>query len=415
MDAPKTIANYIVSKELGSGAFATVYAAQERQSLTRVAIKAVSKQKMKSKAEFELLQREVALMRSIDHPFVISFFEVMEDPQFFYIAMEMVPNGNLLNYINRKRGLKEDEACRIFCQIVSVLDYLHNEKKIAHRDLKCENVLLDKNMNIRIADFGLSKSFDASNPFLETTCGSPAYVAPEIIKEKPYTTAADIWSLGVLLYAMVCARLPFHADSVGAMLQAILNDKPVIPSHLSPELQDLLKALLKKDPRHRITLADIKRHPWVKDYKDSIIFDLSSNAFKTLKVMNIESLDPSVLYELRTLGIQVKGLLEELNAGAVNKRTAMYKMLKRQITIDEIDAWQKRKIERVASDELYYGNLPFILDMARKAGAKLQPKAPTTVEVKPISSKFKPKGPLVRRPLTISPKPQLGARVPAYI
>ena len=413
MNAQKTIDNYTILKQLGAGAFATVYAAEESQTLTQVAVKAIAKSKIRSPVEFELIQREVALMRSIDHPLITSFFEVLDDPQYFYIIMELVPNGNLLDYINRRKGLKEDEAKRIFCQIVSVLDYLHSEKKIAHRDLKCENVLLDKHLNIRITDFGLSRTFDANNPFLQTTCGSPAYVAPEIIREKPYTSAADIWSLGVLLYAMVCGTLPFSGDSVSLMLQSILTDQPRIPTTLSPELRKLLKQLLTKDPHARISLAEIKNSPWVVSYGNSMMFDRQSASFKGLKVMIGEALDPMVASQIRMHGFRVAGLAEELASGAVNKRTALYKMLKRELTVDQIDSWQKQRREKTEG-ELYYGKLPFLDGVGKKLAQKLYHKAPTTVEVKPVASKFKPRTPYMRRPMSISPKPPVGAK-PAYV
>jgi serine/threonine protein kinase len=199
VQAPAQVGNYQILEVLGSGAFATVFRARHRVTMGVVALKAIPKRKLRTMQEFELLQREVNLMKIMDHPFIAGLFGVLDDEENFYLVIELVENGNLLDYINTNKGLTEQQASRIFAQLASVLDYLHHEKHVVHRDLKAEDVLLDANYNIRVVDFGLSRAFTKGNPFLQTTCGSPAYVSPEIIKEEPYTAAADVWSSGILL------------------------------------------------------------------------------------------------------------------------------------------------------------------------------------------------------------------------
>ncbi|OHS99133.1 CAMK family protein kinase [Tritrichomonas foetus] len=345
-EVPNTVGQYVIIKTLGSGAFATVYMAQHTVTMAMVALKCIAKRKLRNQAEFELLQREINLMRSMDHPFIASFFEVLDDEKNFYISIEMVENGNLLDYINSNRGLQEQQARRIFCQLITVLSYLHVEKHVVHRDLKAENVLLDRNFNVRLVDFGLSKAFSKTDPFLQTTCGSPAYVAPEIIKEKPYTSAADIWSLGVLLYAMVVVTLPFNGDNISFMLQQIISVNPPIPNSLSPELRSLISRLLNKEPGARITLQEIIQHPWISEFEDSKLMSEDFGLINTLKVVNPQELDSGVVSEMRILGYDTAGLLQELKSGAINQRTAAYKMFKRQRTIEEINNWQNVRASR---------------------------------------------------------------------
>jgi serine/threonine protein kinase len=321
--APDHVGEYQILEVLGAGAFATVYRARHRLTGCVVALKAISKRKLRTMQEFELLQREVNLMKVMDHPFIASLFEVLDDPENFYLSIELVENGNLLDYINTNKGLSEKQASRIFAQLASVLEYLHREKRVVHRDLKAENVLLDVSYNIRVVDFGLSKSFSKGNPFLQTTCGSPAYVSPEIIREEPYTAAADVWSAGILLYAMVCGQLPFDGENLSLMLQAILSTSPVIPSHLSPELRSLLDRLLSKEPKTRITVQQILAHPWVAGHDDQDIIG-------TLRVHDTNELDDSVLGELRLLGYDTGGIMPELKSCAFNQRTAAYRMLRKK-------------------------------------------------------------------------------------
>jgi serine/threonine protein kinase len=154
----------------------------------------------------------------------------------------------MLDFVNEHGPLQEDRARRYFCELISALDYLHNSQLVAHRDLKAENVLLDRNDNIRLIDFGLSKYFTKGTPTLVTACGSPAYCAPDMIRGELYTKAADIWSAGVLLYAMVAGTLPYNADSIPDLLHKIVFDDIEYPQLMSRSLTDLLRRMLTKDP-----------------------------------------------------------------------------------------------------------------------------------------------------------------------
>ena len=157
-----------------------------------------------------------------------------------------------------------DEARKFFVQLLSALEYVHTTLHIVHRDIKAENVLLDKNFNARLIDFGLCNTWQ--NGMLLTSCGSLCYASPEIVAGRPYSTPTDIWSLGCLLFAMAVGTLPFYDSNQKRLAQKILYGQPVMPSTLSDELADLLTKLLVKDPNERATIQQIKEHPWVRDY-----------------------------------------------------------------------------------------------------------------------------------------------------
>ena len=338
-EVPKEIGPYVFERMLGAGAFAAVYKAQHKVTGTNVAIKVIPKRKLQGPGEFELLQREVSIMKVVDYPFIAAFYEALDDPDNFYLVIELADNGSLLDLINKDGGLPEGTAKRMFFQLVLCLEYLHYVKKIVHRDLKAENILLDRNNNIRVVDFGLSKAFDEGKPFLETTCGSPAYVSPEIIKEHPYTSAADIWSAGVLLYAMVLGSLPFDSDNLGDLLRKILEDSVPLPESLSRDLRDLLQKMLIKDPVKRIRLEDVKKHPWLQDFNGLEAADPTGAWIKSFKLIEIESVDLPIANMMRGLKYDTSSLLADLKKMVLNPTTAAYKMLRRERAIDELKAW----------------------------------------------------------------------------
>jgi serine/threonine protein kinase len=204
------------------------------------------------------LTRELALLQQLHHPFVAEFFESIEDDRFLYYVMEFVDNGSVQSFVSAKGNLSETHARHYFSQIIAVLDYLHTDKLICHRDLKGDNILLDQYDNIRLIDFGLSNQFTPEMPNLNTRCGSPAYAAPEMIAGHAYTSAADLWSSGIVLYFMVTGDVPWNDDDVPRLLEKIIYTDPTFPPYLSAPLVDLLRKLLVKNPECRITLQKVK-------------------------------------------------------------------------------------------------------------------------------------------------------------
>jgi 5'-AMP-activated protein kinase catalytic alpha subunit len=291
----------------------------------------------------ESIQEQIAVHKSIEHPFIASFYHTFEEPPKVFLAMEYVDNGTLLKYINDRQRLTEQESRRIFYQILSAFDYLHGQQHIVHRDFKAENVLLDSNFNIRIVDFGFSKRVRPGGALLNTACGSPAYVAPEVLMQEAYGSPADIWSAGVVLYLMIVGYLPFNRDNMSALIEDILSVTPRFPPDVSPVLADLILRMLDKDPVTRITLPEIRLNQWIAGTREAELLASDFVLIARLRTFDIESLDEGVAGEMRALGIDLTGLVEELKAKVVNLRTAAYRILMRQRAAGDIRDWQQLK------------------------------------------------------------------------
>jgi len=175
--------------------------------------------------------------------------------------MEFAPNGELFNHIVKRKRLKEEEACKFLQQIISGIEYIH-DSGICHRDLKPENLLLDENNNIKIVDFGLSNTY-LQGQTLKTACGSPCYAAPEMIAGKRYHgLGSDIWSCGIILYAMTCGYLPFEDPNTNKLYKKILACDYKIPGFISPQNKDIMTRILQTDPSKRFSIQDIRAHDW---------------------------------------------------------------------------------------------------------------------------------------------------------
>jgi serine/threonine protein kinase len=200
---------------------------------------------------------------------------------------------------------------------------------VVHRDLKAENVLFDEFMNIQLVDFGFSRGFLKLNPLMDTTCGSPLYMSPEIIREESYTAASDVWSAGVLLYLMVVGVFPFRGVSLTSLIQQIVSAAPQIPAHLSSGIRSLLLKLLNKNARARITVRSVLQDPWLIEAGDGFLQAHSSGMLPLLSVSDGPVLDSAVLAEMQGLGYDTIGLESEVKTEILNERTAVYKMIKK--------------------------------------------------------------------------------------
>ena len=336
----KEINEYVFQRKLGEGAFASVWQAHSTKANIDVAIKVLPKQFLSDEASITRLHREINLQKGLDHPYIAKFYEHIEDEENHYLVMEHVVNGNLLDYVNDRGRLNDVQARKYFLQIISVLDYLHNTKHIAHRDLKAENVLLDKNYNIKIIDFGLSNSFTESQPNLSTACGSPAYAAPEMIKGEQYTKAADIWSAGILLYAICACELPFDDEDTQIVLQRIVYTEPRYPHFMSSALVDLLKKMLIKNPQKRITIEGIKNHHWFSKV------DYSTVVPPAVVNENGNAIDKVIVDLMREKGIDSEGLSECLLMGEHNGLTSIYEQLRRNYVDSELISRQKANLAK---------------------------------------------------------------------
>ncbi|KAI8054402.1 kinase-like domain-containing protein [Syncephalis plumigaleata] len=255
-----SIGQYEILHTLGTGSFGKVKLAVHSLTGHRVAIKLVSRRRVNDQDLGERVRREIRHLQRLQHPHIIKLYEVITTPTDIIMVMEYA-GGELFDYISNRNRLNESEARRFFQQIISALGYCHKEK-IVHRDLKPENLLLDDRDNIKIADFGLSNML-TDGEFLKTSCGSPNYAAPEVITGKLYAgPEVDVWSCGVILYVMLCGRLPFDHDHIPTLFRRITEGRYSIPSFVSSSAQDLLKRMLVVDPLQRITIEEIWQHEW---------------------------------------------------------------------------------------------------------------------------------------------------------
>jgi serine/threonine protein kinase len=353
------IGNYLLEKEVGKGAFASVWLARHAQTNLTVAIKTISKASIDCHEAKTRLNREIALLKQMRHPFIAEFFEALEDDNWHYLVMEFAENGNLLEFITNKGRLTEAQARHYFSELVSVLEYLHNDKLVAHRDLKAENVLLDRHNNIRVIDFGLSNQFTSFNPQLSTACGSPTAAAPEMVKGQLYTRAADIWSSGIMLYALVAGELPFNDDNMQRLLHKIVYTEVAYPSFMSSGLVDLLQKLLAKNPDARITLDKIKEHHWFSqtEYAGLVNAHLGESGGSEPVI------DKEVVDQMTGMGIDCKLLHQQILMGEFTELTAMYRELLKNKTTDAMKDILANLQNLVQRPPTAQGNVRFTMSM----------------------------------------------------
>ncbi|XP_043553428.1 MAP/microtubule affinity-regulating kinase 3a isoform X7 [Chiloscyllium plagiosum] len=261
VDEQPHIGNYRLLKTIGKGNFAKVKLARHILTGREVAIKIIDKTQL-NPTSLQKLFREVRIMKCLNHPNIVKLFEVIETEKTLYLVMEYASGGEVFDYLVAHGRMKEKEARAKFRQIVSAVQYCH-QKQIVHRDLKAENLLLDADMNIKIADFGFSNEFTVGNK-LDTFCGSPPYAAPELFQGKKYDgPEVDVWSLGVILYTLVSGSLPFDGQNLKELRERVLRGKYRIPFYMSTDCENLLKRFLVLNPSKRGTLEQIMKDRWI--------------------------------------------------------------------------------------------------------------------------------------------------------
>ncbi|KCV68540.1 CAMK/CAMKL/AMPK protein kinase [Fonticula alba] len=255
------IGRYILGETLGVGSFAKVKVATHVPTGVRVGIKILNRRRLTQDDLASKLRREIGALRRLRHPHIIRLYEVIYTATEIYMVMEYVSGGELFDFIVKNGKLSEDDARKRFQQIISAVDYCHRHR-VAHRDLKPENVLLDSEGNVKIADFGLSNVLQ-DGEFLRTSCGSPNYAAPEVISGSLYAgTEVDVWSCGVILFALLCGALPFDDHYIPALFRKIKHGRFVIPDHVSAGARALLQRMLCVNPTERATISDVQADPW---------------------------------------------------------------------------------------------------------------------------------------------------------
>lgn len=311
-NVPVILNQYRLGKTLGIGAFGKVKLGHHLITGLKVAVKILNKNKIKSMDMAEKVRREINILKMCTHPHIVRVYEVIDTPSDIFVIMEYVSNGELFDYIVSRGRLPADEARHLFHMIISGVEYCHYHN-VVHRDLKPENLLLDSDNNVKIADFGLSNVIHDGD-FLRTSCGSPNYAAPEVISGNLYAGAeVDVWSCGVILYALLCGTLPFDDESIPNLFKKIKSGMYSLPSHLSQLSRDLILRMLVVDPMKRITMHDIRQHPW---------FLHKLPAYLTLAPASIERRERVIDDEIveNVCALPLKGVTRELVIDSVMEK-----------------------------------------------------------------------------------------------
>ncbi|CAK5267567.1 unnamed protein product, partial [Mycena citricolor] len=336
---PKRIGLWKIGRTIGTGSSGRVRIARNSRTGQYAAVKIVSKACLDSTRSLEHLieevehtqlsvEREIVVMKLIDHPNIMRLYDVWETSSELYLILEYVQGGELFEYLCSKGRLPTDEALRYFQQIIAAIDYCH-KLNIAHRDLKPENILLDENLNVKIADFGMAAW--QANGMLRTSCGSPHYAAPEIVSAKAYSgSAADIWSCGVILHALLAGKLPFDDPDLGILLEKVKIGTFRMPTGIDPLAQDLIRKMLTANVEDRITMVEVLRHPFYTSMAPTVIPSVVPALDNVSQPLDsLDSIDPDIFANLRTLwhGVPDSDIVASLQNGELNWQKRVYHLL----------------------------------------------------------------------------------------
>ncbi|XP_060804030.1 serine/threonine-protein kinase SIK2 [Amyelois transitella] len=322
---PIRVGFYDIERTIGKGNFAVVKLARHRITKTEVAIKIIDKSQLDA-SNLQKVYREVDIMKRLDHPHIIKLYQVMETKNMIYIVSEYASKGEIFDYIARYGRMAEQAARRKFWQILSAVEYCH-ERRIVHRDLKAENLLLDANMNIKIADFGFSNYY-ATGELLATWCGSPPYAAPEVFEGKRYTgPEIDIWSLGVVLYVLVCGALPFDGSTLQSLRDRVLSGRFRIPYFMSEDCESLIRKMLVLEPMKRYTIEQIKKHRWMAAEPYVVPSVVADPARSPAHAPVHHEPNEQVLRLMQSLGIDPVKTKESLRSNSYDHHAAIYLLL----------------------------------------------------------------------------------------
>jgi len=327
----RSIGHYILGKTIGEGTFGKVKIGTHILTGERVAVKVLEKERIVEVADVERVAREVHILKLIRHPHIVQLYEIIETRRQLYLIMEYASGGELFDYIVANSRVQEPEACRFFQQIIAGVEKIH-QMNIVHRDLKPENLLLDDHRGIKIVDFGLSNVF-RDGQLLKTACGSPCYAAPEMIAGHSYVPSlCDLWSCGVILFALVCGYLPFEDQNTAALYKKIMAADYRPPKFISQEVKDLIAGLLTTEPNKRFTIPIVRSHPWYRQIAESS---------STPRDLNKEqhNLEEDVLRELDAFGFPREYAVRCLELNKHNHVTTTYYLLveKKRRMLDHLD------------------------------------------------------------------------------
>lgn len=261
---PKQVGPYVFKATVGDGAFSVVKLVCNVDTEKYFACKIVPKSRLSTTHLEKRFETEIRIDQQMHHPGIVELIDLLKDENNYYVIMEFCPNGELFQFIVERVKLNESDAKKLLVQILETLKYVHDQG-VSHRDLKPENLLIDTFGRVKISDFGLSRFMD-SNGLVNTPCGSPCYASPECISGKPYDgKTTDVWSIGVILYAMLTGQLPWTKRNQTQLFKQIKSGDFSIPQGLTDEASDLILKLMTVDNTKRITIEEALMHPWLKD------------------------------------------------------------------------------------------------------------------------------------------------------
>jgi len=335
----KSIGHYILGKTIGEGTFGKVKLGTHILTGEKVAVKVLEKERIVDVADVERVAREIHILKLIQHPHVIQLYEIIETPRQLYLITEYCSGGELFDHIVANGRVKESEACRFFHQIIAGVEQIHKQN-VVHRDLKPENLLLDEHKNIKIVDFGLSNTF-TEGQLLKTACGSPCYAAPEMIAGQRYVPArCDVWSCGVILFALVCGYLPFEDQNTATLYRKILNADYQAPKFISDSARELIACMLNTDPEQRFTIPRIRVHAWYHQISEA------AQAFDGDRGERV--LEEDVLDQLDKFGFPRDYAARCLEMNKHNHVTTTYYLL----------VEKKRRVSELKMSDAFAGHLP---------------------------------------------------------
>lgn len=344
---------YIILKSLGKGSFGRVKEALHVLSGEKIAIKILEKSRIKKEDDLKRIRREMNILAKVNHPSIIQLYETIETYKYFFFVMEYAKTGELSDYIEKRDKLSEKESCKLFQQLISSVEYLH-KLGCAHRDIKPSNIQLDEENDLKLIDFGLGNLY-SNGEKLNTACGSPCYAAPEIISGQDYDPIqVDIWSSGITLYCMTVGCLPFDEETKTELYQKIQSCSYSLPKWMSGECADLIKRILVRDPKQRLDLNAIKRHPWFGLYQP---VQLSPGVIVGYHEIKINRLVCRLAAQMQN--IEYKTLREMLAENDHNKYTTLYFLLIKKETkyeniakekgLDALEPFEKEALDKKKS------------------------------------------------------------------
>ncbi|KAJ3217323.1 hypothetical protein HDU67_008125 [Dinochytrium kinnereticum] len=364
------IGPYVLGKTLGVGSTGRVKLGIHMETNHKVAIKIISKDSLshsddpatqnlppeKKLALNKKIEREITIMKLIQHPNIMQLYDVYETEKELFLILEHVEGGELFDYLVKRGRLLEDEALQFFQQIIYGVDFCHRHL-ICHRDLKPENLLLDKDRNVKIADFGMA-SLQVTGKMLETSCGSPHYASPEIIKGIKYDgPSADVWSCGVILYALLTGNLPFDDENIRRLLSKVKSGMYFIPEHVGPLARDLIKKMLVVDPANRMTMSDVMSHPWFISKSPPNLSQLTQLTLNYESALSFAINDPALIDREVVSSLNLLGWGEEETLVAVltSPQTSMEKVFYGLLCQRKMEYFENYDISRMSEWDIEGG------------------------------------------------------------